>query len=296
MAKTTTRDSAWFDTDRAGLRKLVERKGKAFLVFELLQNAWDEKSTEVVASLQMVPGQQLAQLQVLDDNPDGFHDLKHAYTLFAESSKKGNSQQRGRFNLGEKLVLACCSEAKVISTKGGLIFNASGRHKTSKKLDRGTMFEASVHMTRTEFGEACAAIGRLMPPQDITTRFNGELLQRPTPVATFEAALPTEIAGDDGALRKTVRTTTVEVFEPKAGETAAVYEMGIPVVETGDRFHINVMQKVPLNFERDNVTPAYLRTLRTLVLNQTSHLLTKEEVTSNWVQEASTTRGLRPRP
>lgn len=47
------------------------------------------------------------------------------------------------------------------------------------------------------------------------------------------------------------------------------------------------MQKVPLNMERDNVTPAYLRTLRTLVLNATADLLSKDEVTADWVQEAS---------
>jgi hypothetical protein len=32
--------------------------------------------------------------------------------------------------------------------------------------------------------------------------------------------------------------------------------MGIPVVETGDRWHVDVAQKVPLNFDRDNLPPA----------------------------------------
>jgi 3-(3-hydroxy-phenyl)propionate hydroxylase len=31
-------------------------------------------------------------------------DLTHAFTLFAESAKKGDAEKRGRFNLGEKLV------------------------------------------------------------------------------------------------------------------------------------------------------------------------------------------------
>ena len=31
--------------------------------------------------------------------PEGFHDLAHAYTLFAPSLKRGNPEQRGQFNL-----------------------------------------------------------------------------------------------------------------------------------------------------------------------------------------------------
>ena len=65
-----------------------------------------------------------------------------------------------------------------------------------------------------------------------------------------------------------------------------LYEMGIPVVETGDRYHVDVQQKVPLNMDRDNVTPAYLRLLRAAVLNATHHLLDKEDALQPWVREA----------
>ena len=64
-----------------------------------------------------------------------------------------------------------------------------------------------------------------------------------------------------------------------SGETATLYEMGIPVVETGDRYHVDVQQKVPLNMDRDNVTPAYLRAIRVAVLNATHHLIDKDDAT-----------------
>ena len=32
----------WFEIDKQGLAKILERKGKEFVVFELLQNCWDE--------------------------------------------------------------------------------------------------------------------------------------------------------------------------------------------------------------------------------------------------------------
>jgi len=53
-----------------------------------------------------------------------------------------------------------------------------------------------------------------------------------------------------------------------------------------DRWSINVLQKVPLNSERDNVPPAYLKELRVAVLNQAFDLLTKDEATNDWVSSA----------
>src|SRR4051812_40124595 len=93
-----------FEIDRQGLRKLLERRGKEFLLYELFQNAWDQNVTEVTALFVKPPGSRVATISVVDDDPDGFADLSHAYTLFADSKKKANPQQRGRFNIGEKLV------------------------------------------------------------------------------------------------------------------------------------------------------------------------------------------------
>jgi hypothetical protein len=45
-------------------------------------------------------------------------------------------------------------------------------------------------------------------------------------------------------------------------------------------------QKVPLNVDRDNVTPAYLRALRTFVLNKTFEELRPQDATATWAREA----------
>ncbi len=87
-----------------------------------------------------------------------------------------------------------------------------------------------------------------------------------------------------------MRKTCVAVYEPNEGEVASIYEMGIPVVETGDKFLVNVMQKVPLSLDRDNVTPSYLRTIRTLVPNATAHLLDPDDTVTAWVDEATSDR------
>lgn len=86
----------------------------------------------------------------------------------------------------------------------------------------------------------------------------------------------------------TVRTrkTIVRIFEPLPGETPSIYELGIPVVETGDRWHVDISQKVPLNTERDNVRPAFLREVRTLVMNAMFEQLVPEDATQTWAREA----------
>src|SRR5213076_574706 len=78
----------WFEVDRQGLAQILERKGKEFALFELIQNGWDEPGvTKVTVSLEH-RGRNKAMLVVEDDAPEGFKDLSHAFTLFASSSKK----------------------------------------------------------------------------------------------------------------------------------------------------------------------------------------------------------------
>lgn len=275
----------WCAVDLDGLAKLLERRGKAFVLYELLQNAWDTNATRVEVRLVPIEGRPLAELTIVDDDPDGFRNLSHAYTLFAESEKKGDATKRGRFNLGEKLVLASCERATVSSTTGTVIFDEAGRREsTRRQRDAGTVFDARVKMTRLELADVLEEVRSVIPP--IPTLINGEQLPQRTPVRSFEVTLQTEIADDEGYLRRTKRATQVRVYA-KAGPTAKLYEMGIPVVELGDDLYdVEVMQKIPLSVERDNVTPGYLRELRAHVLNATFVLLRREDVSSRAVQDA----------
>ena len=117
MARTASQQ--WFAVDKQGLADLVSSKGKVFILHELLQNAWDCPAVKQV-DVDMVPveGKPMINLTVTDDDPDGFKDLTHAYTLFAPSEKKSAPERRGRFNLGEKLVLSLCTSATISSTTG----------------------------------------------------------------------------------------------------------------------------------------------------------------------------------
>jgi len=100
--------------------------------------------------------------------------------------------------------------------------------------------------------------------------------------------LPTELAGEDGRMRRTRRKATVRIVQAAGGQQPMLMELGIPVVEAppGCPWHVDVQQKVLLGVERDNVTPAYRRELSAAVLNHTAGLLNAEQSSETWIDEA----------
>ena len=277
----------WFEVDKEGLRKLLKRRGPAFALAELIQNAWDEDSSRVLIEIGPTQDPALTLLKVEDDSPEGFKDITHAFTLFAESGKVGDPTKRGRFNLGEKLFLALCQEATIRTTSGQVMFCADGKRRFTKDgaTKEGSVISALLEMDAEECADALALVQTLIPP--MPTIVNGEELPTRKPLAQFHSTLPTEIANEGGELRPTERKVLVSLHEPRAGECASIYEMGIPVVATGDRFHVDIAQKVPLNMDRDNVTPSFLRRVRVVVFNNGNHLLTDEDCHTTWVSVAT---------
>lgn len=101
-------------------------------------------------------------------------------------------------------------------------------------------------------------------------------------------SLPTELADDAGILRSRKRETTVNLYAVQPAEKAMLYEMGIPVVPIDEnlKWHVDIQQKVPLNIERDNVTPSYLKTLYTAVLTEKVAEVSEEDASAAWVTTA----------
>lgn len=278
----------WFTVDKKGLKNLLGGKKKSFIIAELIQNGWDQPGTTQLDVSLIKQGRNSALVTVTDNDPDGFADLTHAWTLFADTAKRGNPIQRGRFNIGEKRVLAFCRRATIASTTGTVIFGPNGRRQSSIRLAQGSQFVGDIEMTDIELREVESFITTLLTPKGIRTTFNNVEIPYREPIAVIEGVpLPTEIAEVGEPLRRTIRQTDVEIHEVKIGEEASIYEMGIPVVATGDKYHVNIMQKVPLNVDRDNVTPAFLQTIRSLVLNETFDQIDVDDVNTDWVRAAT---------
>lgn len=273
---------SWFEVSREGLRQLQEGNPKHFIARELVQNAWDEstKSCEVKAAW----ARGRAQIQVLDDSPEGFRNLADAFTLFAPTYKRADPTKRGRFNIGEKQVLSVCESARISTTKGSLFFDKGGRRQSRKARGSGSEITVTVKMSRAEFDELLEAVKSYLVPEDVKFTVNDEVIAYRKPYKIIEATLPTVVEQAE-ALRRTQRKTFIHILKPE--RKARLYELGIPVTEIDCRFDIDVQQKVLLSNDRETVPLSYLTTLYAEVLNTTHEDVAPEQASDMWIREAA---------
>ena len=279
----------WFTVDRDGLAALLERRGKAWAVTELVQNAWDaDGCSRVDVTISDSPGRGRTRVVVADNSPGGFLDLTHAWTLFAPSSKKGDPDKRGRFNLGEKLVLSLAVQASIASTSGTVHFGSGGRRRSAVSRAEGSEFDAVLKMNKDEAAETVALLHRLIPAPGIATYVNGVLLAPRVPVASTRATLHTEVAEEGGVLRSTYRATDVDIY-PSATGVGWVYEMGIPVTEWKGSHDVDVGQKVPLGFDRTSIDGAFLASLAVPVADAlvAARCLSDADAKADWFPDLS---------
>jgi hypothetical protein len=227
---------------------------------ELVQNAKDEDGvTEIEMTLEMEPGRPVANFSIKDNSPTGFDDLSHAYTLFAPSYKLAKAEKSGWMNLGEKMVVVGCQNMTIYTTKGTVTFDMKEQSRTEdfrRKRPIGTEVSGTLRMNREEYTEAIDIIRSVLLPTSVKFTLNGALLSPRQPLKTFRAKLDTRILNEQGESSRSVRDTDVQVYEALPGEEPSIYELGIPVCANGGKWHVNVLQKVPLNKDRDSVPKA----------------------------------------
>ena len=262
-----TQQQGWFEVDKEGLRQTLGRKSKSFALFELLQNAFDEDGCKRVDVTLSLPVNGMSTLIVRDDSPTGYRDLSNAHTMFANSYKKTDPTKRGRYNLGDKLVLALCDEATITSTSGQTIFRSDGtRGRGRTKTEVGSEFRGVLPLTQEEFDTVTKEVGMVIAP--IRTTFNGEKLPVRAPIRVFSVTLPTEVADEKGVMRTRQRKTEVRLYEVAEGQEAYLYEKGLPVCPIEAKWSAEVCQKVPVNLERDFVSDAYKTAVYVAVINE----------------------------
>ena len=163
-----------------GLSKLTSRNGLNWIPTELIQNAWDQQVSKVTMTIESI-GHGKGRITIVDDDPDGFLDLSHAYTLFAESNKKGNATLRGRFNMGEKLVIAHCIETggsvEILTTTGGYSFSKEGgRKRLRRKTEEGSKVTAEFRASKEVLAMMTEHVHTFVAPSGFVTTVNGEEL------------------------------------------------------------------------------------------------------------------------
>lgn len=268
----------WFTVDTNGLRALQRGKPKTFVIREFVQNAWDEHIT--ICEVEITHNDGKIKIIIADDSPEGFKNIENAYTLYKDTDKRKNVEQRGRFNLGNKEACSVCNYAKIITTKGMIIFDDDGRHQTDFKRDTGTIVEAELDGTEKECSEMISYAKALLVPPKIKYIVNGELIMAKKPYKIFDAILPTEIQ-EDTYLKKTRRKTAIHLIKEQQGK---LYEMGLPVMDIDCQFGLDIQQKVPLSFDRDSVNQSFLKELYTETLNNMYTEIMPEHASDSWIR------------
>lgn len=282
----------WVTVNLEGLANTLSELDRFRIIWELVQNAMDTDGAKNIRVKLMKPRYSYSHLEVEDDDPKGFTDLRFGYELFADTPKRDDPTKAGRFTEGEKKFLALCKEASIVSTTGSVYFERlngkENRRMGTKKREAGTLVTGEFEMTPLQYEAACSMLSMLVPHDGIRltleTEDGSQNIEQREAIRSFKATLLTEFA--DKTTRKMTRKareTEIRLYELKDNETAHVYELGIPVVEIDCKWHIDVRQRIPLNSDRDNVTPAYKEALLGLVLNEAHDLLSKKDAEQDWV-------------
>ena len=273
----------------AGMRELHIGRHPVELIKELVQNAFDEDSANsCTVKVHYESGE--GTLVVVSDNGDGFKDVRDVWTLLGTNPKRRFVNKRGRFNAGDKEVLAVAIWAKVETVGFSVLFPKSGG-RTSKQNKRksGTVFSVMMPWDGAQAEDLVDRLRLIRPPQNCTYKVNGKVIKHPTPLVTHEATLETVLQDGPGEpMRKTRRLTMIQVSKPVSPDgIGMIYEMGIPIQPIEPPYDVDIQQKVPMPPNRDTVRESYLQDIYAEVLNAMHPNMPDEEFGETWVRTAT---------
>jgi hypothetical protein len=274
---------ARFEVCTEGMKELQAGRAPWQLAKELVSNSWDEKATlckvELVSETSMT-----AYLSVYDNGP-GFADIADAWTLMKHTDKRLNPEVRGRFNIGEKEILAVAQKAR-ITTAGKIIdFPKEGGRKVSSETKKspGTRVEVWLTWGTNQVKETAEKLQRMMPPPGIDYIVNSKTVKPQTPCKTAQALLETVQQKELGApIVHVRRKATVELYRNPNGDPSRLFEMGVPVQEIACPYSVNVLQKIPLPPNRDVAKASYLQDIYATVLNEMADEI--KDPSATWVR------------
>jgi hypothetical protein len=273
----------WFEVDIEGMREFHGSRQGWQLAKELVANSFDEETS--FCDFQLTHNGKTAHLVVEDDGP-GFRNINDAYTILGSTYKRSRPDLRGRFNLGEKELIAVSNSAVVETVGKRVVFAAMGeRREEPTNRKRGTRIELDLPWSNKKVEETITRMKRVLPPKGITYRVNGNTVPYREPCKEFEATLETVLL-ERGFMRKSMRKTWVHLHKPAFGDRPMLFELGIPVQAIGCAYHIDVKQKIPMNPNRDAVKAQFLKDLYAETLNHTIDEIPEEKIAQEWARQA----------
>ena len=278
-----------FEIDTKGFATQMSEMKLWRLIQEIISNSFDEKPVSVITC--DVSEDKKGRIVVdITDNGNGFRDEKDIYTLFKDSYKRVNKNQRGRYNLGEKQFFARAVSGWVKTRKTLIEFQEDTRRVSEIPEIQGAQVHAVFENDEDEsLGSVITSVEKVAVPEGKQLTINGNKVEPKTLIKKFKARLPTVIA--QGANQKMVRRiedTQVFLYEKDASEDPIIYELGCTVqaIEQDIQWHVDVQQKIPQTTERDVISNAYLQKLYAEITENTIDLIKDDDSGANWISDA----------
>jgi hypothetical protein len=228
------------------------------------------------------------------DTGCGIDDMENLRTVFW-TSKQDSHLKRGRMGRGFKEMLCLCQHCEVTSKHFTAVFHKTPGGKRLFAVDPtdkdvvGTNICMLMPWNPEETIPAVEAyFETFLPPGGVTLIVNGKTIGHKKPKHQIATSLTTE-AFVKGKWVKPTTKTSVELIPTKHGSVGMIYEMGIPVcpVEWESPYHANILQRVPMNPNRDAVMSGFPAKIHRACLPSILGEMSSEEARSAWVGEAA---------
>jgi hypothetical protein len=287
--------TGWLAISTEGFAQQNAARPKEHLVKELVQNALDalpETGGGVSLSTQKVVDENAIWITCVDTG-EGVADMDNLRTVFW-TSKQDSHLKRGRMGRGFKELLCLALEAEVRSRGKIALFSEKNGEKDFEIKEGTNIPGTEIRMKMPWDHEETRAtlksyFQQLLPPPGVEVMIEGVDIPHRAPARIVEATLTTE-SFREGRWVKPSTKTRIELVALKAGEKEGmIYEMGIPIcpVEWTAGYHANILQRVPMNPNRDAVMSGYPAKIHRACLPALLPELEDEAIRESWVGEAA---------
>ena len=260
----------WFSVDTAKRAAMARSRTLGQNLKELLANALDAKATQIGMTCTVAPEHRRDQsglrayLVTCADNGHGCPDPEILRTIGSSTSDL-HPETRGRFGQGLIDVVAACESAEIRTLNRRLVFNDTGCIVSRvRNAVEGLAIEGILRHPGDGFAELREYFQSIIMPEGVELIFNGDrvehrLIERRVDGVKLQTVVYDPERGRD---RKFFRETTVELVR-QAIRAPMIFELGLPI-DTAPwslPYDINVLQKTPLDTERNLLPATYKESL-----------------------------------
>lgn len=277
-----------FEIDTEGFKTQMSEMKLWRLIQEIISNSFDEKAVTKI-SCDIHENDKFQVVVDIVDNGTGFRDEKDIYTMFKDSYKRVNKNQRGRYNLGEKQFFARALSGWVKTRTTLVEFQDDTRTISEIPEFKGAKIHAIFEKENETLGETVSWVRKMAVPEGKKFTVNNKEVKQKKLIKKFISRLPTVIAlGVKQKMVRRVENTEVFLYHKSEDEKPIIYELGCTVQEINQdlKWHIDIQQKIPQTTERSVISDSYLQKLYAEITENTLDLINEKNCGANWINEA----------